>query len=656
MPWGEPEGVTSGTYVVTPANDDGVWVGAEGVGLFRVTNRGEISHITAEDGLPSESVSSLLLDQDGMLWIGTFGGGVALLRGDKITDVINQDSGLLDNQITSFLHDKNGAMWVGTAGGLNRLVDGKVTHRFTTDEGLLANLVRNIAEDRERNLLISSDSGLIRMSLDTFEFTETLDRASGLATDVVAATYVDRRGVIWIGQRSGGLARLEGDNLFVYKSEHELGIDSIMTIVEDYEGYLWLAGRRGIVRIAKTDLERVAAGTAGRVTSRTFSENDGLRSVRVPGGFKTASTRTRDGRIWFATAKGLVVVDPRMLPSINEPLDIRIESVEADGVQILNDGSYKIPAGAHNIQIDYTVPRLHDAESLQFRYRLSGGEERWLEVGQRRTAFFTSLPPRISTFEVAVTRTGQRWSDTGQNAISIELYVEPLWYQTYKVQFLAAVILVLLGWVSYLLAVRRLRIRQKRLQQLVEDRTEALRDALGEVEKMSRTDALTQVSNRRHFEERLKVDWAEAIENRRPIGVMMIDIDYFKRFNDVAGHVEGDRCLSQVAQVLAGSVRGKDFVARYGGEEFVVLLLGSDVAAMRQIGARLQASVRELNIPHPGRPAGSVVTVSAGFASAEPGHIDSPEELIRLADDALYEAKERGRDCIVVESEWVRSA
>ncbi|MFK8031486.1 MAG: GGDEF domain-containing protein [Gammaproteobacteria bacterium] len=237
----------------------------------------------------------------------------------------------------------------------------------------------------------------------------------------------------------------------------------------------------------------------------------------------------------------------------------------------------------------------------------------------------------------------------------IELYVEPLWYQTYGMRTFFIALALLIAWVIYLIACRRYRLRQRRLEELVGDRTLALREALGEVEKISRTDALTQVSNRRHFEQRLREVWAQAVELRQPVGVMMIDIDYFKQYNDVAGHQAGDECLVTVAQMLAKNVRGNDFVARYGGEEFIVLLVSSDVEATRIVGQRIQSSIRELGLKHPGRPQGSVVTVSAGFATASPGHIESPEELIKRADEALYKAKENGRDCIVVDGEWAKT-
>ncbi|MEM7081893.1 MAG: diguanylate cyclase [Pseudomonadota bacterium] len=654
MPWGAQEGVADGSFVVEPSADaNSVWVGTEGTGLFHVSSD-SVTRFGTEDGLPSSSVSALYLDSDDSVWVGTFGGGFVRMKNGQLGDVIDNTSGLPDNQVTAFHRDSTGAMWIGTSSGLARWHQGAFTHTLSTEHGLLSDLVRHLAEDRMQRLLIASDSGLTRLSLNDLQVIDTFDRRDGLVTDVVATTYVDRAGVTWLGHRSGGLARLSGSELFVFERHHELGIDSIMTIVEDYEGYLWLGGRRGIVRVNKDELEDVAAGRTDRVISSVYSENDGLRSVRVPGGFKSASTRTRDGRVWFATARGLAVVDPRHLPTMSEPLDIVIESIEADGIKIQGDGVYRIPANTQTVQIDYTVPRLHDAESLQFRYRLNNGEDRWLDAGKRRTAFFTSLPPRLSTFEVAVAREGQPFEMKDAQNQSVVLFVEPLWYQTYIARVGAIFALMMLTGLIYLLALRRYRHRQRRLEELVNERTEALQEALGAVERISRTDVLTQVANRRHFRERFEEEWQRSIAQSSTLGLMMIDIDFFKDYNDIAGHQAGDECLKAVAQALSSKLRSNDFVARYGGEEFVVLLSDSNTMMMRRICRRLQSSVRELKRPHPARP-GTVLTVSAGFATSDGGSVGSREALIRLADEALYMAKNRGRDCLVVNGDWVRA-
>lgn len=176
-----------------------------------------------------------------------------------------------------------------------------------------------------------------------------------------------------------------------------------------------------------------------------------------------------------------------------------------------------------------------------------------------------------------------------------------------------------------------------------------LRDLL---QQQSTTDALTGVANRRAFDEALKREWSRGIRSGLPLALAMIDIDFFKGFNDCYGHLGGDACLRQVAQALQAAVprRSGDLVARYGGEEFAVLLVGTDGEGARTVAERLRASVAGLAIPHGYSVVAGHVTVSVGAASVVPNNRYPPTALVAIADDRLYCAKEGGRNRVMVSS------
>lgn len=176
-----------------------------------------------------------------------------------------------------------------------------------------------------------------------------------------------------------------------------------------------------------------------------------------------------------------------------------------------------------------------------------------------------------------------------------------------------------------------------------------LRDLL---QQQSTTDALTGVANRRAFDEALKREWSRGMRSGLPLALAMIDIDYFKGFNDHHGHLGGDACLRQVAQALQSAVprRSGDLVARYGGEEFAALLVGTDGEGARTVAERLRASVAGLAIPHGYSAVADHVTVSVGAASMVPGSRGPPTALVAIADDLLYCAKEGGRNRVMVSS------
>ena len=162
---------------------------------------------------------------------------------------------------------------------------------------------------------------------------------------------------------------------------------------------------------------------------------------------------------------------------------------------------------------------------------------------------------------------------------------------------------------------------------------------------LSQTDPLTGVFNRRFFDQAIAAAWHEAGETGEWIGVAMVDVDHFKTLNDVAGHVEGDRCFRAIASAVRGHVRKDiDLVARYGGEEFVAVLPGADLAEAAVIAERVRKSVEALGLENPGR-LGEVLTVSVGLVSVQPGNGSlSPEMLLGAADAALYMAKASGRN------------
>lgn len=179
------------------------------------------------------------------------------------------------------------------------------------------------------------------------------------------------------------------------------------------------------------------------------------------------------------------------------------------------------------------------------------------------------------------------------------------------------------------------------LETMVASRTRELEAAKQELEMLSLTDPLTQVANRRRFEQALASEWATAVASRRSLAVVMLDIDHFKHYNDAYGHPAGDHCIRQVADAIIRAVRQQDVVARYGGEEFAVILSGATASLARRVAERIRTTVRDLGLDHP--TAGSVA-VSLGVAACIPDSGGAPQGLVDAADVALYRAKRLGRN------------
>ncbi|MEP9317918.1 diguanylate cyclase [Pseudomonas sp. LABIM340] len=192
--------------------------------------------------------------------------------------------------------------------------------------------------------------------------------------------------------------------------------------------------------------------------------------------------------------------------------------------------------------------------------------------------------------------------------------------------------------------VDNLRTSEHELELRVAERTDELRELNNQLEAMSLTDALTGIANRRRFDQVLEQEWGHARRSGELLALAVVDVDWFKRYNDHYGHPAGDACLREIAQALATTVnRSTDLVARYGGEEFVFLAPMTDLAGARGMANKLLQAVEALALPHELSPLGRV-SVSIGIAAAVPGQEASAEALVARADAALYEAKKQGRN------------
>jgi len=169
------------------------------------------------------------------------------------------------------------------------------------------------------------------------------------------------------------------------------------------------------------------------------------------------------------------------------------------------------------------------------------------------------------------------------------------------------------------------------------------------LERSARIDGLTGVNNRREFEKILEMEWRRASRSNQPLSLIMVDVDHFKAFNDLYGHLAGDSGLRRIASAMESAInRSHDSVCRYGGEEFAILLPETDTIGADLVAQRIRKQVQALGIKHERSSTGLVVTVSQGICTLTPSAVYNPHDLVERADKALYDAKDKSRNCIVV--------
>ncbi len=312
-----------------------MWIGTEAGGLNRFSN-GTFTHYSTADGLPHNAVWTIVEDSRGALWVGT-DGGLARLDGKRFVTLRTAD-GLANDRVWSLHTGRDGTLWVGTYAGLDALQDGKLVPKGRG--GVLATGVRAIHETLDGTLWIGTNTGLVRRSPDGRE--RLFTSKDGMPSDRVLSIIETKDGILWVSCRSGGLVRIAGDRLTPITESHGLVDNTLLHLVEDGYGRLWMTSTRGISHVAMTELEEIARGTRQTLTPLVFGMADGLRSEQGTGGSQRGAIRTTDGRLWFATIKGVAMVDPRLVRPRATPTVV-IERVTLNERAILFDNLW--PAG-----------------------------------------------------------------------------------------------------------------------------------------------------------------------------------------------------------------------------------------------------------------------------------------------------------------------
>ena len=335
-----------------------------------------------------------------------------------------------------------------------------------------------------------------------------------------------------------------------------------------------------------------------------------------------------DKMLVYGHSDGLLLIDPQKL--ISRPST----RPKISNVRIFERTVPPTPLGRMPKALDldhhqnfltfsFAIPEVSPLSAPRFVYKLEGVDSAWTDAGGQSSVSYAHLQPGRYVFKL-------KDGFNGSVTESISVTISPPWWMTSWAKTGYALLLVGTFLVSSLLFARlqTTRIRKEMLENLVMQ------------------DPLTGVPNRRKFQEVLVAEKSRCKRSNHQISVLMIDIDYFKGFNDRFGHQAGDMALRSVAQTLNATLkRPEDFVARYGGEEFVVVLPSTNRSGAERVAQKIQQALFLANIPYPGSPLSDRITVSLGISTFSPQtdlHIDSG---LFSADQALYQAKRNGRNC-----------
>ena len=638
---------SSEVYPIFRDRKDDIWVGTtRGLTLFRngkfepvnlrQSDKSALEHLKWKND--ATSVQSLWEDSNGKMWIGVNGGVFVAENGE--TKMLDGSEG---HHVHAIREDCKGNVWAATSKGVLLFRDYKLKAFYTTADGLPNDFMTVIFEDSLGRIWFGGFGGLSEFRDGKFI---NYTAAHGLSGNYVRSIYEDADGFLWIGTYGEGLSRFNDGQIFTFRQEDGLFSNDVFAIEEDRHGNFWISSNNGIYRVKRQDLNDYAEGKIEKISSISYGKEDGMLSNECNGGRQPASITDKDGNLWFPTQDGIAVINPLIENHNSLAPPVLIESATVEREKVRADKELFVEAGLQNIEINFTAVSLIKSEQIKFKYKLEGHDKDWIDAGTRRTVYYSYLPPGNYRFVVKAANSDGVWNETGA---SLEIKMNPFFYQTAGFYYLCAAIGILFLFIVWKVSVHQLESRERKLERLVAEKTEELKKANEELQHLANSDGLTSVGNRRSFEKFLTSEWHRAIRFKTEISLILLDIDHFKLFNDTYGHQAGDECLKKVATALAQTIhRPTDFVARFGGEEFAIILGGTDAEGAFNIAAQVLENLKTLNIPHAASKTCDRLTVSIGVATTFADFETTEIELIKSADKALYKAKENGRNQVMV--------
>ncbi len=450
-----------------------IWIGTAGKGLVRF-QEGVFFIYGRAEGLRNPNVWSIAQDQQDALWLGTYGGGLHKLQGDKMT-VYDTGNGLSNNIVRAIHVDRHNRVWAGTnGGGVNILTGGKI-RQLKKEDGLSDDFVYSIAEDTDGSIWIGTYSGGLNCFTDG-RFT-VYGPEAGLPETAIWALSPDEDGSLWIGTNGDGLFRLKNGVFKRYTMKDGLYSDLAFLVVDDGSGSLWMSCNKGIYKVNKQDINGFDEKKRSTIPCISFGRDEGIKFTESSGPAQPAGYRSADNRLWFATVNGVVVMEPgnSWRNKIKPPVVIERVSINKrvyDGGD-LTSGLLVVPPGKGNLEIHYTALSFLLPSKVQFRYRLMGFDDDWVEAGTRRTAYYTNVPPGEYRFDVIACNNDGLWNEDGD---STSIHLKPHFYQEKGFLFFGAGVILLLAFVIYRFRVHRLTLRARHLANIVNVRTSELQE------------------------------------------------------------------------------------------------------------------------------------------------------------------------------------
>lgn len=411
----------------------GVWFAPLSGGLYWYLG-GRLRKVR-QDGLDQDVIYSI--DGSGTdVWVGRQRGGLTHIReaGETLlTRTFKEKDGLAQNSVYAVHVSSNGNAWAGTVSGGISVFKESGLHTYTTENGLSSNTVNSIAEDRNGGLWVATPNGVDEFSHDRWVHWTT---EKGLASADVRLCFADSQGLVWFGSPDG-LSYLSGDHITALRHLPTLIREQILGMAEDHLGFLWLSTSDHMLRVNRNALLRDSVLT-GDIQS--YGTTDGLSGIEA---LRRERSLVADpsGRIWISLSHGIGSGEPKLTERDSLPINVRIDSISANGKSIGQSELSRVPAGTRSMAFRYSIDSLFAPERVRFRYLLENTETDWSDAAGSRQAFYNNLSPGKYRFHVVASRDGAFWN--GPETVC-SFRIDPSFWQTWWFRT-ASALAILLG-------------------------------------------------------------------------------------------------------------------------------------------------------------------------------------------------------------------
>ena len=438
-------------------------------GELNLINNGVITNYLNSFSLKGNRIRHIHKDFSNSIWISTYSG---LLRIDSLENRqwFDKSNELPDNQIRLTFVDSRKNVWIGTRNaGLVGMLSNGTTLNYNNKNGLTSNLIMSIDEDANGNLMVGTSEGIDNLNILTpTENDYSISVVKGIFSDVVFNVLCDSVNRTWIATENG-LYLYHDNKLLHFTTSDGLKDNTFYDVLEDNQGYFWLPYKAGIMKVKKKEILKYIEKEINTINCVVYNKTDGMYSQECNP--TSQSIKTTDGSLLFATINGLSQIYPSKLLHNDYIPPVVVEKILVDEKSFLANKSLTLSPVSKRITFLFTALSFYEPSKNQFKYKLEGYDDSWINGGDLRSVSYTNLPHGSYTFKVLASNNDGVWNNQGA---TFSFKVKPHFYQTTWFYIVLIILFIGVLFVFIQLRIRQLKLWKLRLEKILKDRTQEI--------------------------------------------------------------------------------------------------------------------------------------------------------------------------------------